>query len=97
MREIFRYFDGWYVNELLWPSILVNLFLSGKRRVYQPRASEEQFFNDRPWLEKNPALYEVYIREDFRLKNEEISKKISEVIELPYGTLRKRMFEKKIS
>ena len=47
-------------------------------------------------VEMNPALYEFYINEDFRKKNEEISKKISEVIEILYGIQRKRMFEKRI-
>ena len=95
-REIFGYFDGWYAYKLLWPSIIATFFLSGKDIIYQPRANMKEFFNDRPWLEMNPALYEDYIREDFRLKNEEISKKIREVVEIDSGILRKRMFEKKI-
>ena len=57
----------------------------------------QDFFNDRPCLEKDPALYEEYSREDFKLKNEEIRRKRKEYYDSTIIELRSLTFEKKSS
>ena len=38
----------------------------------------EEFFNDHPLLKKDKSLDDDYIKEDFRLKNEELKMKKQE-------------------
>jgi hypothetical protein len=55
----------------------------------------KELFDDRPWLKKDAALYDAYIKEDFRLKNEEILMKNREYIGTNYQTKCKLLFDKK--
>ena len=71
------------------------IFLREPWLVYKPRTTMKEFFDNHPWLRKYAALYDAYIKEDFRLKNEEIFMKNREYIETNYETKSKLFFEKK--
>ena len=97
LDEIFNYFGVLEEFELVWPSISLDIFRSVYAKFYKPRTSKKQFFNDRPWIRRDPSLYEDYIREDFRLKNEEIRRKKKEYSQIPNGEIRKLFYIKKTS
>ena len=47
-----------------------------QREPFFPNANKEQFFSDRPWFEKNYQLYEDYIQEYLKFKNESVRERL---------------------
>jgi hypothetical protein len=45
--------------------------------VYKPPMTKDEFFKDRPWLEKDEKLYDEYIQEDIKFVNEMRGEKIA--------------------
>jgi hypothetical protein len=77
-KHIEGYFYEYYCNDCFHEVIE---FTPGKflpkifNPLYNPPMSKEEFFADRPWLEKDDKLYEEYIQEDVKQKNEAIAEK----------------------
>ena len=72
-RQRRDYSNGYLSKQLYLPSIF-NFFDPTHGAIYKPRTTMDEFFGDRPWLKKDRAMYEEYIKEDFRLKDLEIRK-----------------------
>jgi hypothetical protein len=47
------------------------------KKVYKIPMTKDEFFEDRPWLEKDEKLYDEYLKEDIRLKVEMRKEKIA--------------------
>jgi hypothetical protein len=77
MDDAMIYFDDFFAytsrSDLVIPwkcKIIPNVLLNLSPDVYKIRISKEQFFEDRPWLEKVDKHYEDFLQEDIKQKNE---------------------------